>query len=82
MRPQWRASLLAEVQALGIPTLVVWGDEDRILPAQHLQSAVAALPHAESHLFERTGHMPQIERADEFAVLVEDFLVRSAAGVA
>lgn len=79
VRPEWRAALLTGVEELGIPVLVVWGDEDRILPAHHLQTAVGALPHAESHLFERTGHMPQIERADEFAALVEDFVARSTA---
>jgi cation diffusion facilitator CzcD-associated flavoprotein CzcO/pimeloyl-ACP methyl ester carboxylesterase len=80
--PEWRAALLARVQRLGIPTLVVWGDHDHILPSAHLQAAVAALPHAESHVFEKTGHMPQIERPDEFASLVDDFLTRSATAVA
>ncbi|WP_369797983.1 alpha/beta fold hydrolase [Cryobacterium sp. MLB-32] len=49
-----------------------------MLPSSHLHAATLALPRAESHLFERTGHMPQIERPDEFAALVEDFLTRSA----
>ncbi len=80
--PEWRTRLIGSVRALGIPTLVVWGDRDRILPATHLEAAVAALPHAESHTFERTGHMPQIERPDEFAALVEDFVSRTAAAAA
>ncbi len=79
--PEWRASLLADVQTLEIPTLVVWGARDHILPAHHLEAATRALPHAESHLFANTGHMPQIERPDEFAALVEDFLERHRAQV-
>lgn len=76
IRAQWRTELLAAVAKLDFPTLVVWGDHDHILPFSHLEAALAALPHAESHVFPKTGHMPQIERADEFAAVVEDFLAR------
>jgi len=69
VRRRWRADLLARVAAHPRPTLVVWGDRDLILPAAHLGAARAALPHARWHLFARTGHMPQIERADQFAAL-------------
>jgi pimeloyl-ACP methyl ester carboxylesterase len=37
------------------------------------------LPHAETHRFPATGHMPQIERAEEFAALVEQFWSRHPA---
>jgi 2-hydroxymuconate-semialdehyde hydrolase len=78
IRPAWRSELVAQVAELRKPTLVVWGDRDLILPAAHLDAARTLLPHAESHLFHGTGHMPQIERADEFAALVQQFLgVRS-----
>lgn len=74
--PRWRRDLLAALGPLRIPTLVVWGERDRVLPARHLEAALAALPHAEQHLFLATGHMPQIERADEFARLLTGFLAR------
>jgi 2-hydroxymuconate-semialdehyde hydrolase len=74
VRRRWRADLLAAVAADPRPTLVVWGERDLILPSAHLAAARAALPHAESHLFPGTGHMPQIERADEFAALAQTFL--------
>jgi pimeloyl-ACP methyl ester carboxylesterase len=73
VRPQWRQRLLEAVAELGIPVLVVWGSSDRILPASHLNAAAAQLPHARTHLFDDTGHMPQIERADAFSRLVTDF---------
>ena len=72
----WRTALLADLTAHDIPTLVVWGDRDLILPAAHLEAARAALPQAETHLFPATGHMPQIERADAFAELAGAFLGR------
>lgn len=81
VRPQWRKALLERVAALGIPVLVMWGDHDHILPFSHLDAAIAALPNAQSHVFARTGHMPQIERPDEFAEVVQAFLEASSAGV-
>ncbi|MCU1575247.1 MAG: Flavin-containing monooxygenase-like [Micrococcaceae bacterium] len=76
VRPEWRASLLAALPALNIPTLVLWGDHDHILPSSHLEAAVLALPAAETHVFPKAGHMPQIEQPDQFAAVVEDFLDR------
>lgn len=77
VRPVWRRELMDEVSAQGVPTLLVWGDRDRILPHKHLDAARRHLPHAESHLFTDTGHMPQIERAEPFAELVASFWGRN-----
>lgn len=74
VRRRWRTELLRTVAAQHKPTLVVWGDEDRILPASHLEHARTVFPHAEVHLFEKCGHMPQIEREDEFDALVRQFV--------
>lgn len=73
VRAQWREELLDAVAGLDIPTLVVWGDRDLILPAVHLDAARSRLPRARTHLFRDTGHMPQIERAEAFHRLVTDF---------
>ena len=82
VRPQWRESLLASLRTLAIPTLVMWGDHDHVLPFPQLDAAIAALPGAERHAFPRTGHMPQIEQSEEFASVVQEFLARTAAGLA
>ncbi len=74
VRAGWRSRLLADVARHPRPTLVLWGDRDLILPAHHLHAARELLPHAQSHVFADTGHMPQIERADRFADLVRGFL--------
>ena len=81
VRPEWRERLLRELAELDIPLLILWGDRDRVLPSHQLRAAVAALPDAQSHVFADTGHMPQIERPDEFAALVAAFLARSGADV-
>lgn len=73
MRQAWRDELMTAVAARTVPTLVVWGDRDLILPAAHLEAARMLLPHANIHLFRDTGHMPQIERAEELGKLLVDF---------
>ncbi|MDZ4092441.1 MAG: alpha/beta fold hydrolase [Arthrobacter sp.] len=80
IRAEWRTALVQAVAQSDIPALVIWGDHDHILPHSHLRAAVAALPRAESYVFAKTGHMPQIERPDEFAAVVEGFLSRCSAG--
>ncbi|GAB3469265.1 alpha/beta fold hydrolase [Kineococcus endophyticus] len=80
VRRGWRRRLLRGAAANPVPTLVVWGEQDRILPAAHLDAARRALPHARTHLFPATGHMPQIERAEEFARMLEEFWTTTPGG--
>jgi pimeloyl-ACP methyl ester carboxylesterase len=77
IRSGWRTALLAAIAEHPRPTLIVWGDRDQILPAAQLAAARQALPLAQWHLFPQTGHMPQIERADQFAALARQFLAAS-----
>ncbi len=74
IRRSWRVRLLAEVAAAGTPVLILWGDSDLILPADHLDQARRLLPDATAHLFGQTGHMPHLERARETAELIREFL--------
>jgi pimeloyl-ACP methyl ester carboxylesterase len=76
--PGWRRALLTRIAAADIPVMVVWGDADAVLPASHFEAAVAALPNAQSHLFPDTGHMPQLERAEEFAELAAKFVAAAS----
>jgi pimeloyl-ACP methyl ester carboxylesterase len=73
VRPQWRQTLLRSLAERDIPTLIVWGDRDLVLPAAHLNAARTHLPRAQAHLIPDTGHMPQIERAEAFSQLLENF---------
>lgn len=74
VRRRWRNALVPAVAAQGKPTLVVWGADDRILPASHLDAARSAFPHSQFHIFPHCGHMPQIEREAEFDTLVRQFI--------
>jgi 4,5:9,10-diseco-3-hydroxy-5,9,17-trioxoandrosta-1(10),2-diene-4-oate hydrolase len=62
---------LAQARA---PILIVWGREDRILPAVHAQEAARVLPRARIEVFPECGHWPQMEKAEEFNRLMVEFL--------
>lgn len=68
--------LLESAAKLSVPTLVVWGQQDRIIPVAHAQIAVKTIPGARLQLFDRCGHMPQLEHPDEFNNLVLEFLAK------
>ena len=62
---------LSEIE---IPTLVVWGFADRIVPVQAALSYHRRIPNSRLEIFERTGHLPQLERPARFNRLVDGFL--------
>ncbi len=70
----WRDTLTRQLAERQIPTLIVWGEHDRVLPAHHLRAAQTLYPHARTHLFASTGHLPQIEQAPAFNALILNFL--------
>lgn len=74
IRRQWRVKLLAEAAKHPRPTLIVWGDRDRILPVDQLAAARRLLPHARTHVFAGIGHMPQIECPHQFTQVLDGFL--------
>jgi hypothetical protein len=77
VKPGWRRQLAAFAALHPRPTLIMWGERDRVLPSHHIHEARRVFPHAESHLLPGIGHMPQIECPEEFAGLVLPFLARA-----
>ncbi|OXR41248.1 2-hydroxymuconate semialdehyde hydrolase [Nocardia cerradoensis] len=63
-----------QVRAITVPTLLIHGREDRVVPVDVSWNMVHLLPDADLHVFSRCGHWTQIERADEFNRLVADFV--------
>lgn len=58
------------------PTLIVWGANDAIFPAEGAKAFKRDLPNAELHLLD-TGHFALEDKADEIILLMRDFLSRS-----
>jgi 4,5:9,10-diseco-3-hydroxy-5,9,17-trioxoandrosta-1(10),2-diene-4-oate hydrolase len=66
--------LLAELNRIGCPTLLVWGQDDRMGALDVGLLMLRAIPDARMHIFGRTGHWAQVERQPEFEQLVLAFL--------
>ncbi len=59
-------TLQAALSDLHAPTLVVWGKEDRFVPAAHAEVLREHLPQVEVQVWERCGHAPMVECAERF----------------
>jgi pimeloyl-ACP methyl ester carboxylesterase len=57
-----------------MPTLIVWGLSDRVIPVAAGISYHRRIPHSRLEIFERTGHLPQLERPARFNALLDEFL--------
>ncbi|HUR84030.1 MAG TPA: alpha/beta fold hydrolase [Solirubrobacteraceae bacterium] len=57
------AARLGEITA---PTLVIHGDVDPLVPLENGRVLAAGIPGARLVVYEDTGHIPEVERADEF----------------
>src|SRR5262249_41694063 len=66
--------LLAELGRIGCPTLLVWGQDDRMGALDVGLLMLRAIPDARMHIFGKTGHWAQVERKAEFEQLVLAFL--------
>jgi len=71
-------SLHSELEGLRTPTLLIWGEQDRIDPPIPAATAIAKrLPNARLELLPDAGHMPWVDKLDECATLVTEFLRRA-----
>jgi pimeloyl-ACP methyl ester carboxylesterase len=63
--------------AADIPTLVVWGTRDRMIPSRHASTAQQAITGSRVELFEGAGHFPHLDEPERFAALLRDFMADS-----
>jgi pimeloyl-ACP methyl ester carboxylesterase len=57
-----------------IPTMVVWGLNDHVVPVEAAIGYHRLIPDSRLELFERTGHVPQMERPARFNAILDEFL--------
>jgi pimeloyl-ACP methyl ester carboxylesterase len=64
----------------GIPTLLVWGDKDRVVDPASAEPMAEHLPSARLAILQEAGHLPYEEYPEEFCRIVQEFLnnVRSS----
>ncbi len=63
--------------AESVPTLLIWGDSDPIIPAEHGRIAHEAMPGSRLELLEGVGHFPQLERPRRLSKLLAEFIAET-----
>ncbi len=71
----WSHQLPTMLRGVPTPTLVVWGDTDRVVPLVCGEQYVELLPNARLHVLEGAGHSIDLERPEELADVVSAFLM-------
>jgi len=76
LRPEVMGMIRTELPALRVPTLVIHGSNDWLIPPSNVAYAKCLNPRLEVKLLERCGHELQYECAEEFNQAVLEFLAR------
>jgi pimeloyl-ACP methyl ester carboxylesterase len=58
------------------PSLIVWGERDRIVPVKHGRDVHQLVPNTYLAVFEKAGHFPHRDDPDRFVETVDKFLAR------
>ncbi len=69
-----RHDIRERLSEIEMPTMIVWGQSDRVIPMAAALSYHRRIPHSRLEIFERTGHVPQLERPTRFNAVLDDFL--------
>lgn len=70
------ADRLGQLQA---PALVIWGDDDKLIPLEQGERLARELPHARLVVIPEAGHLPHEEQPAEVNALIREFLSARAA---
>lgn len=60
--------------AAHVPTLVIWGADDALIPVSHAHTAHRAIPGSRLEVFDAVGHFPHCEAPERFVDAVVDFI--------
>lgn len=84
--PNWNRALSAftksggynfladKIPQIQVPTLVIWGEHDRILGTADAQKFQQAIPHSQLHWIAQCGHVPHLEKPQETASAIRQFV--------
>jgi pimeloyl-ACP methyl ester carboxylesterase len=70
--------LLAKVKTITVPTFILWGREDGIIPLKVGELLHEAIPNSVLEVIERCGHIPQEEKPEETIARISKFLATTA----
>jgi pimeloyl-ACP methyl ester carboxylesterase len=61
-----------------LPTMVIWGDQDRIIPVEHGYALGDARPGCRLEVLTGVGHFPHVEKPNDVVELIDDFIATTA----
>ncbi len=77
----WRGQVITMLDraylAAGVPTLIIWGRHDAIIPLGHGRLAHAAIAGSQFEIFDEAGHFPHHVDPERFVALVHEFVGRT-----
>jgi 4,5:9,10-diseco-3-hydroxy-5,9,17-trioxoandrosta-1(10),2-diene-4-oate hydrolase len=65
---------VTQLAAMMIPTLLIWGARDKIVPVSNAYKAARIIPDCKVHVFEDGGHNVHKYKAKELTYLLTEFL--------
>lgn len=65
--------LKSRLHRIGVPTLLLWGDSDRILSEAYGRAYASAIPGAKFEIMAKAGHFAHLDQPDAFAQRVQAF---------
>lgn len=69
-----KEDLTSILQEIDVPTLVIWGADDRVTPLRNARIVAERMPKAELVIFERAGHHAFLDRPERFRDTLSSFL--------
>lgn len=84
--PRWSEALIGftksggytrlgdRIQQISVPTQIVWGRQDKILGTKDALRFAAQIPQAQLSWIEGCGHVPHLEKAEETAAVIKNWL--------
>jgi pimeloyl-ACP methyl ester carboxylesterase len=78
----WRGQMVTMLDRCylgrGMPTQLIWGQRDPIIPVSHAHMAHAALPGSRLAIMPEAGHFPHHSEPAQFTAILQDFLASTA----
>jgi pimeloyl-ACP methyl ester carboxylesterase len=62
------------LQRIAVPTLLVWGAEDRLFPPEYAHAYQQLIPRSKVVIIPQCGHLPHVEKPAAFVSAIEDFI--------
>ncbi len=72
-------SLPKLMHRINLPTHVIWGNQDKIIPPDHAEEFKRLIASASVTMIDQCGHLPQVEKAGKFTEAVNGFIAGRAA---